>query len=119
VPAFDVLLLGVGPDAHVASLFPEHPAVHETERTVIAVRNSPKPPPTRLSLTLPVISSAAEVWFVVAGDDKADAVSGGLSGAEYVQVPCAAPSGQRATRWLLDRGAASRLPASLVRPTGT
>lgn len=111
VPTFDVLLLGVGPDAHVASLFPGHPAVHETGRTVVAVRNSPKPPPTRLSLTLPAIGAASEVWFVVAGDDKADAVSRGLSGAAHVEVPCAGPSGRRATRWLIDRAAASRLPA--------
>jgi 6-phosphogluconolactonase len=55
VPTFDVLMLGVGPDTHVASLFPEHPGVRETERTVIGVHGSPKPPPTRISLTLPAI----------------------------------------------------------------
>ena len=52
-PVFDVLMLGVGPDAHVASLFPEAPALDETERTAVGVRNSPKPPPTRISLTMP------------------------------------------------------------------
>jgi 6-phosphogluconolactonase len=55
VPAFDVLLLGVGPDTHVASLFPEHPGVRETALTVIGVRGAPKPPPVRVSLTLPAI----------------------------------------------------------------
>ena len=54
-PIFDVLMLGVGPDAHVASLFPEAPALYETERTAVGVRNSPKPPPTRISLTMPVL----------------------------------------------------------------
>lgn len=116
VPTFDVLLLGVGPDAHCASLFPEHPGLYETERTVIGVRGSPKPPPTRISLTLPAIDAASEVWFVVAGADKAAAVSMALSGAGHVQVPAAGPSGRRATRWLLDRAAASRLPAGLARP---
>ncbi|PIM65968.1 6-phosphogluconolactonase, partial [Streptomyces sp. JV178] len=55
VPTFDVLMLGVGPDTHVASLFPELPAVRETERTVVGVRGAPKPPPTRVTLTLPAI----------------------------------------------------------------
>jgi 6-phosphogluconolactonase len=52
VPRFDVLLLGVGPDGHIASLFPEHPGLHD-ERPVIAVHGSPKPPPLRVSLTFP------------------------------------------------------------------
>ncbi len=116
VPAFDVMLLGVGPDAHCASLFPGQPGVYETERTVIGVRGAPKPPPTRISLTMPALNAASEIWFVVAGDDKAAAVSMALSGAGHVQVPAAGPSGQRATRWLLDRAAATRLPAGLARP---
>ncbi|MDP9398681.1 MAG: 6-phosphogluconolactonase [Actinomycetota bacterium] len=114
VPAFDVLLLGVGADGHVASLFPELPAVHDT-RPVVAVRGAPKPPPTRLSLTLPAIRSAREVWLVVAGADKAAAVEMALAGAGPVQVPAAAATGRVRTRWLLDRGAASRLPATLSR----
>src|SRR5690606_28445270 len=64
VPAFDVCLLGVGPDTHVASLFPEQPALYEEERSVVAVHGAPKPPPTRVSLTLPAIRSAAEVWLL-------------------------------------------------------
>ena len=61
VPSFDVLMLGIGPEAHVASLFPGLPALHD-ERTVVAVHDSPKPPPLRLSLTLPSIQAAREVW---------------------------------------------------------
>ena len=72
VPAFDVLLLGVGPDTHVASLFPELPAVRETERTVVGVHGAPKPPPIRISLTLPAIRAAREVWLLAAGEDKAE-----------------------------------------------
>ena len=104
-----VLLLGVGPDAHVASLFPEEPALYE-ERSVVAVRGAPKPPPTRISLTLPTIRSAAEVWLVVSGEDKAGAVRLALSGAGEVQVPAAGARGRQRTPWLLDRAAASQLP---------
>ncbi|HKG51577.1 MAG TPA: 6-phosphogluconolactonase [Actinomycetales bacterium] len=115
VPTIDVLMLGVGPDAHVASLFPEMAGVHETERTVIGVHGSPKPPPLRISLTLPVICSAQEVWLVVGGEDKAAAVGLALRGAGAVQAPAAAVSGRRATLWLLDRAAAAQVPPALVR----
>lgn len=117
VPRFDVLLLGMGPDGHVASLFPEHPAVYEQDRTVVGVHGSPKPPPTRISLTFPAIRQALQVWVVVAGEDKAAAVSMALSGAGPVQVPAAGVSGRRATLWLLDAAAAQHLPASLARRT--
>ncbi|GAA2720995.1 MULTISPECIES: 6-phosphogluconolactonase [Streptomyces] len=116
VPAFDVLLLGVGPDTHVASLFPEHPGVRETERTVIGVHGSPKPPPTRVSLTLPAIRAAREVWLLAAGEDKATAVAMALSGAGEVQAPAAGARGTRRTLWLLDQAAAAQLPRSLYPP---
>ena len=58
LPRFDVVLLGVGPDAHVASLFPEQGGIREKQLTVVGVRNSPKPPPERISLTLPAINTA-------------------------------------------------------------
>lgn len=106
---FDVCLLGLGPDGHVASLFPEHPSSHAAGR-VIAVRNSPKPPPDRISLTLEVVNASAEVWFLVSGEDKADATALALQGAGAVQVPGAGAHGQQRTLWLLDRAAASTLP---------
>lgn len=115
VPSFDVLMLGVGPDAHVASLFPEGPALYESDRTVTAVRGAPKPPPTRISLTLPAIRSATEVWLVVAGEEKAGAVRLALSGAGEVQVPAAGARGRQRTLWLLDRAAAGKLPPGLDR----
>jgi 6-phosphogluconolactonase len=116
VPAFDVLLLGVGPDGHVASLFPEKPALYEEDRTVVAVHGSPKPPPTRISLTLPAINSAREVWLCVGGDDKASAVRLALSGAGPIQIPAAGVRGQDRTLWLLDRAAAKELPPDLRSP---
>ena len=114
VPAFDVLLLGVGPDAHVASLFPEQPALYD-ERPVVAVRGAPKPPPTRLTLTLPAIRAAWEVWLLVAGADKAGAVRLALSGAGERQIPAAGAHGRHRTLWLLDEAAASQLPPGLAR----
>ncbi|MDT3396060.1 6-phosphogluconolactonase [Streptomyces sp. B1866] len=116
VPSFDVVLLGVGPDAHVASLFPELPAVRETERTVVGVRGAPKPPPTRVSLTLPAIRAGREVWLLAAGEDKAKAVTIALSGAGEVQAPAAGAYGRRRTLWLLDRTAAAGLPRDLYPP---
>ena len=115
VPTFDVVMLGVGPDGHVASLFPEHPALHEADRTVVGVRGSPKPPPVRISLTMPVIRSAGEVWLLAAGAEKATAVALALSGAGEVAVPAAGARGQRATLWLLDRSAAAKVPPALTR----
>jgi 6-phosphogluconolactonase len=115
VPAFDVLLLGVGPDAHIASLFPEMAGIHESERNVVGVHGSPKPPPLRISLTLPAINRAQEVWLVAAGAEKANAIGLALSGAGPVQAPAGAASGQRATVWLLDRAASARVPAALIR----
>ncbi|MFJ6250796.1 MULTISPECIES: 6-phosphogluconolactonase [unclassified Streptomyces] len=116
VPGFDVLMLGVGPDTHVASLFPELPAVRETERTVVGVRGAPKPPPVRISLTLPAIRAAQEVWLLAAGEDKAKAAAIALSGAGEVQAPAAGARGRARTLWLLDSAAASELPRSLCPP---
>lgn len=109
VPRFDVLLLGLGPEGHVASIFPESPASRE-ERPVFAVHDCPKPPPTRISLGFSAINAAEEVWLVVSGAGKADAVARALAGAEPVDLPAAGVHGMRATRWLLDTAAASELP---------
>ena len=116
VPEFDVLMLGVGPDAHVASLFPEHPALHEREASVIGVRGAPKPPPTRVSMTFPSLCAARDVWFMVSGADKAGAVGLALSGAGPMQAPAAGVTGIRSTTWLLDRDAATHVPKQLIRP---
>jgi 6-phosphogluconolactonase len=113
---FDILLLGVGPDTHVASLFPELPAVRETERLAVAVHGAPKPPPTRISLTLPAIRSAREVWLLAAGADKAKAAALALSGAGEIQAPAAGAYGTSRTLWLLDEAAASELPPELHPP---
>jgi 6-phosphogluconolactonase len=109
-PSFDVVLLGLGPDGHCASLFPNHPGVYDDSAPVIAVRNSPKPPPERLSFTFSTLDAAQQIWFVAAGSGKADAVAAAHSGAPREQVPSAGPKGRQRTLWLIDRAAAAKLP---------
>lgn len=109
---FDVVLLGVGPDGHVASLFPQHPAQRVGDAVAIPVTDSPKPPPERVSLTFEALNRARQVWFLVAGDDKAEAVAAALRpGADRWDVPAAGVRGRLATTWWLDEPAASRLDA--------
>ena len=115
VPEFDVVLLGVGPDAHVASLFPGHPALHEQDASVIGVRGAPKPPPVRVSMTFPSLCAARDVWFLVSGADKAGAVGLALSGAGGLQAPAAGVNGTRSTTWFLDKDAATHVPTQLIR----
>ena len=114
VPAFDVLLLGMGPEGHTASIFPESPAAHD-ERTAFAVHGCPKPPPTRISLGFSALTAAREVWLVVAGAEKAPMVALALSGVGPVQVPVAGAQGRLQTLWLLDEAAAAELPRDLRR----
>jgi 6-phosphogluconolactonase len=110
VPAFDVLMLGIGPEGHVASLFPGQPALGDS-RPVVAVRDSPKPPPTRLSLTLPSLQAAREVWILASGEEKADAVALALTGDGPAPVPAAGARGRERTLFLLDSAAAAKVPA--------
>jgi 6-phosphogluconolactonase len=111
VPAFDVLMLGVGPEGHVASIFPEAPAAYATG-SVVAVRNSPKPPPTRISFTFSAIQAAREVWVLASGAEKADAVAEALSGVSQDKLPAAGARGRDRTLFLLDQEAAAKLPAA-------
>jgi 6-phosphogluconolactonase len=107
---FDVVLLGVGPDGHVASLFPHHPAQRIENAVAVAVHESPKPPPDRVSLTFECLNRTREVWFLVAGSDKADAVAAALApGADRWDVPASGVRGSEATRWLVDQDAAAHL----------
>ncbi len=108
VPAFDVLMLGVGPEGHVASLFPGLPGVHEAA-PVVAVVDSPKPPPTRISLTFPSIRAAREVWLIASGEGKAAAMAAAAApGTSPFDVPAAGARGQDRTVFWLDEAAASQ-----------
>jgi len=109
VPHADVVLLGIGPDGHCASLFPGHPGTRVDDAAVIAVHDSPKPPPTRISLTFGTLDAANEVWFIASGSSKAHAVALAFSGASREQVPAAGPHGRQRTLWLLDQDASADL----------
>ncbi len=110
VPRFDVVLLGMGPDGHVASLFPGHPALEVSGASTIGVHGAPKPPPERVSLCFEAIRSAREVWLVVAGAEKAEQVAAALAGAPVVGTPAAGAVGRESTLWLIDAAAASGVP---------
>jgi 6-phosphogluconolactonase len=110
-PNFDVHLLGVGPEGHINSLFPDTPAVRETTRQVVDVEDSPKPPPLRITLTLPAIQRSREVWLLAAGEEKAEAVAAAVGGADPISIPAAGAIGREHTVWFLDRQAAVKLPA--------
>jgi 6-phosphogluconolactonase len=109
-PNFDVHLLGVGPEGHINSLFPDTPAVRATTRQVVEVEDSPKPPPLRITLTLPAIQRSREVWLLAAGEEKAEAVAAAIGGADPISIPAAGAIGREQTVWFLDRAAAGKLP---------
>jgi len=113
-PSFDVCFLGVGPDGHIASLFPDRPEIQITDRSVVAVRDSPKPPPERITMTRPVINSSKRVWLVLAGADKAAALGLALAGASYASVPAAGAKGRKRTTFFVDQAAASQVPPDLI-----
>jgi 6-phosphogluconolactonase len=106
---FEVVMLGVGPDGHIASLFPGQPTLDVEDRIAVGVTGSPKPPPERISLTLPPLRRARAVWFLVSGEEKAGAVAQALGGADLHDIPAAGVEGQDETIWFLDRASASAL----------
>ncbi len=113
-PVFDLSLLGVGPDGHIASLFPDRAEIRITDAAVVPVRESPKPPPERISLTRPVINSSQRVWLGLTGADKASALGLILAGASYASVPAAGAKGLRRTFAFVDRAAAAQAPPELI-----
>lgn len=111
---FDVLMLGVGPDGHIASLFPGHPGLDAADTIAVAVHDSPKPPADRVTLTFEALNRAQSVWFLVSGDAKAEAVRRALAEvtpddepAALRETPARGVSGQAETVWFLDSAAAS------------
>lgn len=115
-PSFAVCFLGVGPDGHIASLFPDRPEVTVTDAAVLPVRNSPKPPPERITLTRPVLNASKRVWLVLTGADKASALGLALAGASYTSVPAAGAKGRKRTVFFVDDAAASEVSPDLIDP---
>lgn len=106
---FDVMMLGMGSDGHVASLFPGMPQAGADDAIVVGLRDSPKPPPERVSLTFSALNRSRCVWFLVSGEAKAQAVSQAQSVGDVNQIPASGVHGSAETIWFLDRDSASRL----------
>jgi 6-phosphogluconolactonase len=112
---FDLVFLGVGPDGHVASLFPGFPQLDVDDRIAVGVTDAPKPPPDRVSLTFPALNRTRAVWFLVSGSEKAEAVADALADAGDLHVTPARgidPSPVASVPeivWFLDLAAASEL----------
>ena len=105
-PRFDLILLGIGPDGHTASLFPGSPALRESSRLVVANRGT-KPPPQRLTFTYPLLNNARQVMFLVAGEEKAEALRDVLSGQASIEERPAVGVRPAAGEviWMVDRAA--------------
>ena len=111
VPRFDLTFLGIGPDSHVASLFPGHPDAVKPG-TCVSVRNSPKPPPERISLTFEALNTSERIWVVACGADKAEALYAMTTHVDDVTVPSSCVHGRTQTMIWPD-AAASRPPARI------
>lgn len=108
-PHFDVVMLGMGPDTHVASLFPGHALTRVDDKVTAAEQDSPKPPPQRVTMTFPTLNSADEVWLMVAGADKAEAVRQTRESTDRTAHPASGVHGTTSTTWWLDSVAADGL----------
>jgi len=117
LPRFDIVFLGVGPDGHTASLFPERAEILEREATVVPVRNSPKPPPERITLTRAAINTAQRIWVELAGAEKASVLGLAMAGAAYTEVPIAGMKGRKRTVFFVDQDAAAEVPENLISPS--
>ncbi len=109
-PRLDVVILGVGPDGHVCSLFPGHPVLREPSRRVAAVHDSPKAPPRRLTLTLPALFQARAVVVVATGAAKAPVIEAALQDAVSDLPVALVARGAGEVLFLVDEEAASLLP---------
>ncbi|MBK8447899.1 MAG: 6-phosphogluconolactonase [Micropruina sp.] len=105
---FDICLLSIGPEGHVAGIFPGHPSFDLQTQTVIGLSESPKGEGDRISLTIAALERSHEVWFLANGDDKAAAVAEALTGSS--DTPAGIVRGRKATKWFIDRDAGHDLP---------
>lgn len=105
-PHFSIALVGMGPDGHICSLFPGKPDI-ATGVQVIAEHDSPKPPPQRLSFSYEAMNSVDELWFVIAGADKQDAVSVAF-GDSPESLPVGRVTGKKKTVWFIDQSAGNK-----------
>ncbi len=104
----DAVHVGMGPDGHICSLFPGH-ALLSSQKLVDSLTDSPKPPPSRVTFTLPLLKKARALWFLVMGQNKADAVKAAVLDASSALPAALAARGNDHTTWLLDTAAATHL----------
>lgn len=104
LPIFDLILLGCGPDGHTCSLFPNHEMLRESDAWVGAVDDSPKPPPRRITLTLPVVTHGLKIAFVATGEGKQGIMREILDTEEGRSLPCGLVNegGQERVSWFTD-----------------
>ncbi|KAF6038927.1 hypothetical protein EB796_002761 [Bugula neritina] len=107
-PTFDLLLLGMGPDGHTCSLFPNHPLLSEDSVWVAPIKDSPKPPPCRITMTFPVINRAQHSAFAACGEGKAEMLKRVLEGDEQPPLPAAMVK-SATVHWFVDKSAANLL----------
>lgn len=113
-PEFDLAFAGMGPDGHVLSVFPGRDEARATEPGILPVTDSPKPPPERLTMTIPLLNRATRVWMVVAGADKAAAMGLALADMNPAEVPAAGLHGTQSTKIFIDQELANALPQELL-----
>lgn len=110
---FDLVLLGVGQDGHVASLFPDHGEGHGQSPTLngwaLAESNSPKPPAERLSFSYRALNAAERVWFLASGEAKAPSVALAINEGSRSNLPCALVQGRKQTVWFIDQAIADQI----------
>ena len=108
-PVFDLLILGMGPDGHYASLFPGHTEVNITDRLVVGVNHSPKMPPLRLSLTAPLLARSRRTWFFTAGAAKADAIAQVFAKPDNPSYPSSFAAGTAEFIWFTTADAVAKV----------
>lgn len=106
-PAMDLVVLGMGPDGHYASLFPGHEEINEKNRRVVGVNHSPKLPPLRLSLTAPMLAHSKRTWVFTAGSGKAKALAQVLATPKNPDFPASFITGTEECLWFTDASAAA------------
>jgi 6-phosphogluconolactonase len=104
LPMFDLLLLGCGPDGHTCSLFPGSPLLRETEAWILKIEDSPKPPPKRITLSLPVVTHGIKIAFVATGGGKKNIMKDIFDRDDGRELPCGLVNAQAQERvsWFVD-----------------
>ncbi|KAJ3119417.1 6-phosphogluconolactonase [Nowakowskiella sp. JEL0407] len=113
-PRFDLILLGMGPDGHTCSLFPGHPLLHENSRLISWLSDSPKPPPSRITFTYPLVNNADAIAFVSTGAGKADVLHEILDNDNQIYPSARVNPTNGKLYWFIDQGAASKLSVAVA-----